>query len=142
MAQIANNTRIKLGASKPKKDAVVDTPGTPAATDEVAIWAASAIDEAFTQQIVGDFHKLYRFAKSNMPAIAAAAAGEPMVQVYMPLGGSDTQIVIGAPGTPSAGDVRLEIGAQVAAGSKSHFLHRTFIRLVERWLEESKQGPA
>lgn len=131
---IANNTRIKLGVSKPKKDAVVAAPGTAAGADEIAIWAASTVPENLTEQVVGDYWKLFRYAKSNMPAILASVA-TPVV-VHMPSGGSDPDIEID--GTPTSDEVRLEIGADVAGGSKSHFLDRTFKRLVERWLEESK----
>lgn len=131
---IANNTRIKLGVSKPKKDAVVAAPGTAAAAGEIAVWAAADVDEAKTQSIVGDFWKLFRYAKSNMPAIEASVA-TPVI-VHMPAGGGDPSIEID--GTPTAGEVRLEIGQDTATGSKSHFLDRTFKRLIERWLEESK----
>jgi hypothetical protein len=127
-------TEIKLGASSPKKDAVVDAPGTAAAAGEVAIWAAADVPENLPQQVVGDFHKLFRYAKSNMPAIDASVA-TPVV-VHMPYGGADNDIEID--GTPTAGEVRLEIGQDIATGQKSHFLNRTFNRLIERWLEESK----
>lgn len=131
---IPNNTSIVLGVSKPKKDAVVAQPGLAATASEIRIWAAADVDEAKTQSVVGDFWKLFRYAKSNMPAIQASIA-DPVI-VHMPSGGSDVQIEID--GTPTAGEVRLEIGTDVAGGSKSHFLDRTFKRLVERWLEESK----
>ena len=116
-----------------EKDAVVAAPGTAAANDEVAIWAGANINPALTQSIVGGFHQLFNYAKSNMPAIAA---GNTPVVVHMVLGAGDSDIEID--GTPTADEIRLEIGPDVAAGSKSHFLHRTFLRLVERWLEESK----
>ncbi len=131
---IAANTRIVLGASKPKKDAVVGTPGTAAAAGEVGVWAGASVSPTLTQSIVGDFWQLFRYAKSHMPAIDASAA-TPVV-VTMPSGGGDTDIEIG--GTPGLTSITLEIGQDVATGQKSHFLDRTFKRLVERWLEESK----
>ena len=131
---IANNTSIKLGVSKPKKDAVVESPGTAAAASELRIWAAAGVDEALTQSIAGDFWKLFRYAKSNMPAIEASVA-TPVV-VHMPAGGGDPDIEID--GVPTTDELRLEIGQDTATGSKSHFMDRTFKRLVERWLEESK----
>jgi len=134
MMGIANNTRIKLGVSSPKKDAVVDAPGTAAGTGEIAIWAAADVDETRTQPIIGDFWKLFRYAKSNMRLIDASVA-TPVV-VHMLANDSDAGIEID--GTPTAGELRLEIGAFTASGSKSHFLDRTFKRLLERWLEESK----
>jgi hypothetical protein len=131
---IPNNTRIKLGVSKPKKSAVVAQPGTAAAASEIALWAAAGVDEALTQSIVGDFKKLLRWAKSNMNAIEASVA-TPVI-VHMTSGGGDGDIELD--GTPTTGQVRLEIGADIAGGSKSHFLDRTHKRLIERWLEESK----
>jgi hypothetical protein len=134
MMPILANTRIKLGANKPKKDAVVDQPGTAAVLNEVGIWAATDVPENLTQSVVGDFEKLFRYAKSNMPAIAASV-NDPVV-IHMPTGGGDPDIEID--GVPTADEVRLEIGATIAGGEKSHFLKRTFDRLIERWLEESK----
>ena len=136
MKMIAANTRIKLGVSKPKKDAIVAAPGTAAAASEVAIWAGSLIDPNQTQSIIGGFYQLFNYAKSNMPAIEASSA-TPVI-VHMVLGAGDSDIEID--GTPTATEIRLEIGQDTATGSKSHFLHRTFIRLLERWLEESKSG--
>lgn len=131
---IANNTRIRLGVAKPKKDAIVAAAGTAATASEVAIRAGSSVDEALTQTIIGDYWKLFRFAKSNMRLIEASVAA-PVV-VWMPIGGSDNDITIGVGITTAS--VGLEIGQDTATGSKSHFLDRTFKRLIERWLEESK----
>jgi hypothetical protein len=136
MMPILANTRIKLGSSEPKKNAIVSTPGTGAAGDEVAIWAASAIDPALSQSVVGDFLSLLAYAKSNMPEIKAA--GTDPVVVFKRFGAGQNDISIN--GIPDARDLRLEIGAEVAVGSKSHFLNRTVTRLIERWLEEAKTG--
>ena len=130
---VVNNTSIKLDVHAPKKDAVVAAPGTAAGPDEFRLWAAAGVEEARTQSIIGDFWKLFRWAKSNMPALAASVA-TPRV-VHMPAGGSDGDIELD--GTPTADEVRLEIGANVAGPQKSHFLNRTFRRILERWLEES-----
>jgi hypothetical protein len=131
---IANNTRIKLGASSPKKDAVVAAPGTPAAAGEVALWAAAGVDENLTESIMGTFETLYNYAKSNMTAIEASVA-TPVV-LHVDLGGSQAQVEID--GTPTSDEVRLEIGQDIASGQRSHFLNRTYTRIRERWLEESK----
>ncbi len=131
---IANNTRIKLGASVPKKDAVVDTPGTAAGADEVAIHASTACPENLTQTLVGGWHMLFAFAKSNMPAIAATVT-TPTV-IHMPFDGNISEIEID--GTPGTNEIRIEIGQTIGSGQKSHFFKRTFDRVIERWLEESK----
>jgi len=134
MSSLLANTRIKLGASSPKKDAVVAQPGTAAGANEVAIWAAADCPENLTQTLVGGFQELFDHAKSNMPAIAASVA-TPTV-VHMPYNGSISDIEID--GTPTAGEIRLEIGQTIGSGQRSHFLNRTFKRLIERLLEESK----
>lgn len=137
---IASNTRIKLGASKPKKAAVVDTPGTPPAdsSDEIAIWAASSVPTNIPQSIIGQFTNLFDYAKSNMKAIRAAGAANAPVVVHMPYNGNESEIEIG--GTPTATEIRLEIGSLIYNGDRSHFLNRTWVRLRERWLEEDKNG--
>ncbi len=131
---IANNTRIKLGASEPKKDAVVDTPGTAAGANEIAIHAAAACPEEFTQTLVGTWHVLFAFCKGNMPAIAATST-TPTV-IHMPFNGNISDIEID--GTPGTDELRIEIGQTIGSGQRSHFFKRTFDRLIERWLEESK----
>jgi len=132
---ILANTSIRLNVHLPKKDAVVDAPGTPATANELRLWAAASIPPNKTQSIVGAYWKLFRWAKSNMPAIEASIADPVVIHMSM-LRDSDAGIEID--GTPTADDVRLEIGTAIAATSKSHFLDRTFKRIVERWLEESK----
>ena len=128
------NTSIKLDIHKPKKDAVVDQPGTAAGASEIRIWAAGTVPPALTQSIIGDFEKLFRMAKSKMPLVAVDA-NDPVI-IWMPLGGSDNDIAID--GNPTSDTIRLEIGSDTAKGERSHFLNRTFTRLTERWLEESK----
>ena len=134
MSNIPNNTSIVLGASSPKKDAVVAQPGLPAAAGELRIWAAADCPERKTQQLVGSFTELFDFAKSNMPLIEASVA-TPVV-IHMPWNGNRSDITID--GVPTSDEVRLEIGQDIATGQKSHFLNRTFKRLIERWLEEAK----
>lgn len=125
---IAANSSIRLGASSPKKDAIVGVGDPVTGANEVSIWAETTINPNLTQSIVGDFTKLFRFAKTNIENIVGAVA--------MPLGGSDTSIKVDQ--VAAAGELRLEIGTDIIAGAKSHFLNRTFKRLIERWLEESK----
>ena len=134
MAGLTANTSIKLGVNTPKKDAVVAT-GTPVtAANEITLWAKGASAALETQVIRGYFDSLLDYAKSNMPALADSVA-DPVV-VSMPLDGGDPSIVID--GTPGAADFVLEVGTNVAGGSKSHFLNRTHKRICERWLEQAK----
>jgi len=134
MMSIAANTRIKLGASSPKKDAVVDTPGTAAGANEVAIYAGTDAPELLTQTLIGQWQVLYNFCKGNMPAIAATVT-TPTV-IHMPYNGNISDIEID--GTPGTTELRIEIGQTIGSGQKSHFFKRTFDRVIERWLEESK----
>ena len=131
---IPNNTSIALGASSPKKDAVVASPGIAAAAGEVRIWAASGCPENKTQFLVGQWQKMFDTIKGNMNVIEASVA-TPVI-VSMPFDGEISEMVVD--GTPTADDLRIEIGQDISAGAKSHFLKRTFDRLIERWLEESK----
>jgi len=130
---IPNNTSVKLGVSVPKKDAVVAQPGTAAGANDIRILAGTGIDETRTQNIVGALTKLHRFAQTILHTLSGVA--DPDV-LHTVLGGSDNDIVVN--GTPGVGDVVLEIGTFTGAGDRSHFLDRTFKRVVERWLEESK----
>lgn len=127
---IADNTRIKLDVYKSKKNYVAAAPGTIAGTDEVAIWAGSAINADLTQSIVGGFHQLHSYAQSHLKDLT----GTPAI-LHLAFGAGDTGITVGAGGT---GDLTLEIGAGVHGGDRSHYLDRTFKRLIEAWLEESK----
>jgi hypothetical protein len=139
---ILANTRIRLGASNPKKSAVVDQPGTPPPDNsaQIAIWAGASVSPTKTQSIIGDFESLFAYAKSNMPAIAAAGLLGAPVMLHMPTGAGDRDITIvgEVEALPTADEVRLSIGSVIYLGQKSHQLNRTFTRLCEVWLEESK----
>ena len=132
---LAANSSITLNKHTPKKDATVNNgTGAPTTgTDDVSIWAAANIDPYLGQQLVGDFTKLHRWAQSTMVSLT----GTPAI-VHMPLGGSDADIELN--GTPTADELRLEIGAGIHGPDQSHFLDRTFKRLIERWLEETKDN--
>ena len=130
---ILNNTSIVLGFEQAKKDAVVDQPGIAAAAGEMRIWAAAGVDETKTQSNIGDFHKLFRFALSDLSQVGTSA--DPTIY-HMISGGSDADIE--RDGTPTAAQLRLEIGATLIDLEQSHFIDRTFKRLIERWLEEAK----
>lgn len=127
---IAANQSIKLNVHAPKKDAVVAT-GTPTvAADEVGIFIGTAVPINNPQQIVGDLRKVYRAAQTELKQ------GQALVR--MPLGGGDPSITAG--GSPGTTDVCLYIGANIGGKQQSHYLDRTFKRLLERWLELGK-GP-
>jgi hypothetical protein len=102
----------------------------------VAIYAGASVDVGLPQSVIGSFLDLAAYAKGNMPAIAAAGSLGAPVTVHMTVGAGDTDIEIN--GTPTASEVRLEIGSLVYLGQKSHFLNRTVQRLIERWMEEGK----
>lgn len=126
---------VKLGASKPKTSAVVAATAPTITTDEMAIYIGAAVPVSNPQQIVGQLDLLYRYAKNNLPSLT----GTPCV-LHVALAGSGNDIVMnGTVGTaPGTGDIRLLIGAGVHTGDKSHFLNRTFKRLVEVLLESNK----
>jgi hypothetical protein len=132
------NTRITLSASSPKTKAVIGDVGTAPVGDEVSIWAALNVDLSNGQAVVGAFQDLLDYAKSNMPAIAAAGDGSTAVQLHKRVAFGDRDIDID--GIPTAEEVRLDIGPDVYSGQKSHLLNRTVARLIELWLEEYKTG--
>lgn len=120
---------VVLGASKPKKDAVIAQVAPTVDTGEVGIYVDNTGFTDNPQQLVGDLHKLFRWMKSNL--------NKQIAQIEMPIGGSDPQIV---PGIGGAGKVALYFGTVLLAGEKSHFLDRTFKRLIEVALEEYKNA--
>tara|TARA_R110002020_G_scaffold170207_2_gene359570 strand:- start:4798 stop:5193 length:396 start_codon:yes stop_codon:yes gene_type:complete len=129
---IAANTSIKLNIHAPKKDAVVGTVDPLTGADEVAIWAAANVNPNLTQSIVGTFRVLRRYALTNLDNLTA---GAPTL-LFVPFGGTEAQVQV--TGSPTADDCLLEIGDNIVNKGQSHFLDRTYKRLEERWLEESK----
>lgn len=126
---ITADTHIQLGVSKPKKDATVGTGTLTLGANELAIKVGSAVDVGNTQQIVGDLEKLYRYAKTDIKNVTADTT------YSIPLGGSDADIVKTGHTTST---VSLYIDTAILTGDKSHFLNRTFKRLIELLLEEAK----
>lgn len=126
---ITADTHIQLGVSKPKKDATIATGILTLGANELAIKVGSAVDVGNTQQIVGDFEKLYRYAKTDIKNVTADTT------YSIPLGGSDNDIVKTGHGT---GVISLFIDTAILTDDYSHFLNRTFKRLIELLLEEAK----
>ncbi len=134
---IPNNTTIILGIHEPKKNALVEAPPVAAlGVNEIRIHAGAGINENLTQSIVGGLIKLHRMAQTELARLDGNGTGNATDVLHMVLGGSDNDIEIN--GTPNISQLRLEIGTYTGAGDRSHFLDRTFKRLIERWLEESK----
>lgn len=119
------NQSIKLDVHSPKKASVVATGAPVPAATEIAIWAGADINPGLVQSIVGGFQALHAYAQTELKNITAT--------VQMPLGGGSGSIE--ADGTPGAGDLVLYVGSDVVAKQQSHFLDRTFKRLIEVWLE-------
>jgi hypothetical protein len=135
---VALNTTIKLDAHSPKKDAVI-TVGLPTiAANDVVIWCQVAVDPADNNaQLVATWQKLLAYFLSHTSEIIIPAAN---IIVWMPPGGGDPDIVAeNLIGTTATTDT---IGLIVASGlgdaGRSHFIDRTTKRLLERWLEETK----
>ena len=126
---ISADTHIQLGVSKPKKDATVGTGALTLGSNEVAIKIGSALQVTRPGIYVGDFEKLYRYAKTNIKDVTADTT------YSITPGGSDDDIVTTGHTT---GTLSLYVDTLVLTGDKSHFLHRTFKRLIERLLEEAK----
>lgn len=129
------NRSVKLGASNPKTKAVVANGVPTVATGELGIYTGSAIATSNPQWIVGQFDLLYRYAKTFLKDLT----GTPCV-LHMPLGGNYSDVVVNgtAGDAPGTSDIRLIIGAGIHGGDKSHFLNRTFRRVIEAYLEDNK----
>lgn len=126
---IVADTHVMLGVSSPKKSATVATGALTLAANSMAIKVGSSVDAGNVQAIIGDIEKLYRFALTRI----AKVSGTTTVSIIP--GKGDSGIVLTGHG---AGLVTLYIHADILANNKSHFLHRTYKRLVERLLEEAK----
>ncbi len=119
-------TSIVLGIQKPKISAVFGTDSPTVADDEMAIF----VPDGPIQQIVGDLHHLYRYSKTNIGAVVGFGS------VGKDVGDSESGIELGF----LPGQVVMYFGDDVNA--RSHMLHRTFIRLVELYLEVKKGDSA
>ena len=129
MMAVAADTHIQLGISKPKKDATVGTGALTLGASELAIKIGSALQVTRPLIYIGDFEKLYRYAKADIKNVTADTT------YSITPGGADNDIVKTGHTT---GTVSLYIDSAVLTGDKSHFLHRTYKRLIERLLEEAK----
>lgn len=126
---IAQDTHVQLGASSPKSSATVATGALTLGANEVAIKVGSAVSVSNTQQIIGDFEKLFRYAKTNIDSATADTT------FSIPLGGSDFDIVTTGHTTSM---LSLYVDTAIMDGNKSHFLNRTFKRCIELLLEDAK----
>jgi hypothetical protein len=132
MMAIAAGTYIRLGVSKPKKSATVGTGAISVAANEMALQVGSSVDTGNTQQLVGTFHVLFRYAKNEW---LKGSSGTTTAVISAPPGMSWNAVV-----TTGHTDsmISLHITDEVFATQKSHFMDRTFKRLIERLLEEAK----
>lgn len=126
---VAADTHIQLGISKPKKDATVGTGTLTLGASELAIKIGSALQVTRPLVYVGDFEKLFRYAKMDIKNVTSDTT------YSITPGGGDSDIVKTGHTT---GTLSLYIDTAVLTGDKSHFLHRTYKRLIERLLEEAK----
>ena len=129
---ITPNTSITLGIHEPKKDAVVAIGVPTGVSTDIAIWIGASVNGNLGVSIVGDLIKLHRYALTNLESMSGDTALEIVV------GGADADIVGSGLAVVSAGAVQLRIYSYTVDGERSHFLDRTFKRLIERLLEESK----
>ena len=132
MTALTGNDHFILGINSPPKDHVQGTgdPTAVAGDNDISIWINTPPNINLFQQLVGDLKKVHRWIESeNLKDVAIES------WAAIPVGGDDNDIVAAAPG---AGEVGILIGATTAAGDRSHFLDRTFKRLLEKFLEASK----
>jgi hypothetical protein len=126
---IIANTSVKLDAHSPKKDAVVTQLAPVAGVNEVGVWIPTGANLNLAQFYIGSLQNLCDMALTQLK--------DGPVLLVVPIGGGDPQIVIDGI-APVSGEVGLYIGADLAAKGQSHFIKRTFDRVIERLLEEGK----
>jgi hypothetical protein len=129
---IAAGTYIRLGASKPKKTATVNTGSITVAAGEMAIQIGSAVSTGNTQQLVGTLHLLYRYAKNEF---LRGSSGTTTAVISAPPGAGYWDVVTSG---HTNGAVSLHITDEIFGTQKSHFMDRTFKRLIELLLENAK----
>ena len=132
MAALTGNDHFILGINSPPKDHTQGTgdPTLTAGDNDISIWINTPPNINMFQQLVGDLHKLNRWVLSN-----SLKPNDAETWAAIPVGGDDSDIVVAPPG---AGEVGLLVGAFTHAADRSHFLDRTFKRLLEKFLEASK----
>lgn len=144
MALADPNTRISLGASSPKKDAVIsgifDVPADD--SDTISIFlddtGGTRLDLTNIQRIVGTVMVLLKYAKTNLHNLQPTGLAGTYTYLVAQPGSGEAGVRLND--TLQDGDITLDIGAQVYEGAKSHFLDRTVKRLIERFLEEQKDA--
>lgn len=129
---IAPNSSMKVSAGGTMKDVVqsVGSPGTGAA--QVALWAASTVETSKVQSVLGTFRVLRRYALSHLASLPATG---PTV-LHVPLGGGEASVQVD--GSPGTDELRLEIGANIINGDRSHLLDAAYKVLEQAWTEASK----
>lgn len=121
---------IKLRAGESSKHAVVTTGINFSLEDDgVAFRIGTSVDVSNTQQIVGDFQKLLRYAKANL---ASASSASPF---SMPLGGSDNSIITTG---HSPVLITLLVGADISNDDQSHYLEITGRQILNVLLERER----
>lgn len=132
---LASNTHIVLGVSEPKTKAVVGSDTPTVAASDMGILLGTSVNLSNLQAVVGALYLLLRYAKTNLKDLT----GTPCTLHLNVEDGYSGVVVNGTAGTaPGATSIVLYIGADVHTGAKSHFLDRTFKRLIELLLQEAK----
>ena len=131
MALTAGNS-IVLGVTKPKVTAVTAVGAPTVAANELAIYVDATAPVTNVEAIVGGFVKLRNRALST-PSLEPDLSGSLVLS--MPVGGGDASIVTTG---HAAGLISLYVHGSVFTPGKSHFLDRTFKRLIELLLESAK----
>ena len=129
---IIPGSSINLGAHEPKKSAVINAVAVSATANEVALVFGAEIEPGKIQSMVGSLEVVLRELLNNLVDHEAAAG---VVELSVPVGGGNARV---GSGTPSGNGVGLSVGQTLCSKQQSHFIDRTFKRLIERMLEDSK----
>ena len=127
---LAVNSHILLDVHEPKKNRVIATGAPTVGASEIAIWLPTFTPLNKPQFVAGVMDMLHVKAQSVLK-------DGPTTLHVQPIPASSAAIVVD--GTPDNFiDVVLYLGADVRTKAQSHFLERTYKRIREVFLEETK----
>jgi hypothetical protein len=130
---IVANTSFKIPANGVALD-ITEAVGTPTTgVDEMALWLASTVSLVNRQSNYGTTVVLLNYIKNNWAYIAAT--GGVMI-FHVDQGGTNQDVEVN--GTPTADQIRIEVGDTVYTSQNSNHLTTGMDYLLDYYLEASK----
>ncbi len=132
MSTIESNTSFKIPADGDKLDVTIAV-GTPTTGDnDISLWFADSVTLDDRQTNVGTAKALGRYIKANWDYITAT--GSAMI-FHVDQGGTEEDVEVN--GTPTAGQIRIEVGDTIYTKQNSNHLSVGIEQLIQVYLESS-----